>query len=93
MKTISVLGAGGSIGRQTLDVCSWQKDELRVAALAAGHNWRFLADAARQYRPELVAIADETAYKPLSEALKDTSSAFLPGRRASVKPPPSLLLI
>jgi len=73
VKTISVLGAGGSIGRQTLDVCSWQKDELRVAALAAGHNWHFLADAARQYRPELVAIADETAYKPLSEALKDTS--------------------
>lgn len=65
---LSILGATGSIGRQTLDVCSW-RPELRVQALTAGRDWRSLAEFAHVYQPEMVAIGDPDAYGPLRRAL------------------------
>ncbi|MDO4732312.1 MAG: 1-deoxy-D-xylulose-5-phosphate reductoisomerase [Bacillota bacterium] len=65
---LSVLGATGSIGRQCLDVCRWQP-ELRPLSMSAGQDWRALADLARIWKPEMVAIAEEAAAVPLKEAL------------------------
>jgi len=62
VKTIAVLGSTGSIGRQTLDVVDQHAGDFRVAVLAAGRNVACLAEQARRYRPDLVAVADrETA--------------------------------
>ena len=69
MKNISILGSSGSIGRQTLTVCRWFPGELQVSALAAGRNWRLLADQAREFRPRLVALADESVYRELKAEL------------------------
>jgi len=70
MLGISLLGATGSIGRQTLEVCAWQP-QLRVLAMTGGRDWQALAKLAREYQPEMVAIADLQAYAPLREALAD----------------------
>lgn len=70
MVALSLLGATGSIGRQTLDVCRWQP-ELKVTAMTGGRDWQSLAAAAREWQPEMVAIADVEAYAPLREALAD----------------------
>ena len=58
-KAIAVLGATGSIGRQTLEVADRLPDQLHISALAAGKNWQALAEAALRYRPGIVAVADE----------------------------------
>ncbi len=58
MKTLSILGSTGSIGRSALSVVDLYPGRFRVAALAAASNWRLLAEQARRYRPELVAIYD-----------------------------------
>ncbi len=71
MKRIAILGSTGSIGRQALEVIAAQGD-LNVCALAAGGNWRELADQAGQTGVELVAIADETARDDLSSATGET---------------------
>jgi len=67
-KRIAILGSTGSIGRQTLDVIAEQAD-MSACALAAGSNWRELADQARRFSPDIVAIADESAGPALAAAL------------------------
>jgi len=66
-KRVAIIGSTGSIGCQTLEVISSQPD-LDVCALAAGGNWQLLAEQVRQFRPQMVAIADAEAagkLKPL----------------------------
>lgn len=70
MKTLSVLGSTGSIGRQTLDVVDWSPEgEFRIAALAAFSNVELLTEQALRYQPELVVIVDENKYAQLKDAL------------------------
>jgi 1-deoxy-D-xylulose-5-phosphate reductoisomerase len=56
MKTLSILGSTGSIGRSTLDVVAAFPDHFRVAALAAGRSIDRLAEQVARFRPELVSI-------------------------------------
>ena len=67
-RRIAILGSTGSIGRQALEVIS-QLEGLEVCALAAGCNWRLLAEQARAFAPEIVAIADEAAAAELKNRL------------------------
>ena len=56
MKTLSILGSTGSIGRSALDVVAASPDRFRVAALAAGRSIEKLAEQIAAHRPDLVAI-------------------------------------
>ena len=58
MKTLSVLGSTGSIGRSTLDVVARHPGTMRVAALAAGRNVELLLEQAERFRPETIVVAD-----------------------------------
>lgn len=69
MKQICILGSTGSIGRQTIDVCRWFPERLSVTALASKGNWQLLAEEAREFRPRMVALADESKYLNLKQAL------------------------
>ncbi|MCL2496344.1 MAG: 1-deoxy-D-xylulose-5-phosphate reductoisomerase [Clostridiales bacterium] len=80
MKHISILGSTGSIGRQTLEVCRWFPDELRVTALAAGADWQLLAAQAREFQPQVVALADESKYARLKEALSGVAVEIAMGK-------------
>lgn len=69
MKKICILGSTGSVGRQTLDVCRWFPERLSVTALASKGNWQLLAEQAREFKPRLVALADQSKYIDLKQAL------------------------
>ena len=77
MKRLSVLGSTGSIGTQTLDVC--RNLGFEVVALAAGSNVELLEKQAREFKPKLVAVFDETAAKGLSIKLSDTDITVISG--------------
>ena len=79
-KTISILGATGSIGRQTLDVA--EQLGLRVAALTANSNAERLEAKARKFRPRLAVLTDEAAAKDLAVRLADTDIRVLGGPEA-----------
>ncbi len=81
MKRIALLGATGSIGRQTLDVVDWFPD-LRVTVLTGGANVELLAAQARRYQPELVVVAEEAQYAPLQQALSGFRGRVAAGREA-----------
>ena len=71
MKTLSILGSTGSIGRQTLDVVKSNPDKLKVHALAAGKNVRALEEQVRIFRPALAVMMDELAARELKGRLSD----------------------
>ena len=68
-KTISILGATGSIGRQTLDVA--EQLGLRVAALTAHMDVERLEAQVRKFRPRLAVLTDEAAARDLAVRLAD----------------------
>jgi 1-deoxy-D-xylulose-5-phosphate reductoisomerase len=79
VKAITLLGSTGSIGTQTLDIVSQHPDQFRIVGLAAGRNIALLADQIRQFKPEIVAIADPAQMDELNAAI------------ASVTPQPILV--
>ncbi|MBR1456665.1 MAG: 1-deoxy-D-xylulose-5-phosphate reductoisomerase [Oscillospiraceae bacterium] len=70
MRSISILGCTGSIGRQTAAVA--EHTGIRVAALTANRKIDLLEQQARKFRPEFVAVYDEQAAKQFKIAVADT---------------------
>lgn len=77
--SIALLGSTGSIGEQTLDVCS--RLGVRVAALAAGGNVKKLEEQIRRFGPDVAALADEDAARDLKTRVADTPTKVLSGAR------------
>ena len=75
-KTISLLGATGSIGRQTLSVA--QELGLSVAALTANRQVDLLEQQARQFRPRLAVLYDPAAAKELRGRLQGHGPVGMP---------------
>ena len=71
MRTLSILGSTGSIGRQTLDVV----DDLglRVAALTANCDVDRMEAQCRKYRPALAVMMDSASAQALNVRLADTT--------------------
>jgi 1-deoxy-D-xylulose-5-phosphate reductoisomerase len=69
MKGISILGSTGSIGAQTLDVVRRHPDRFRVVGLAAGANVDLLLEQIREFRPRVVALADERSAMEVKQRL------------------------
>jgi 1-deoxy-D-xylulose-5-phosphate reductoisomerase len=55
---VAILGSTGSIGEQALDVVAAAPGRFRVVALAAQRSAAKLAEQARRFRPEAVALAE-----------------------------------
>ena len=69
MKAITILGSTGSIGTQTLDIVTHHPDRFRVVGLAAGSNVSLLAEQIRTFKPEIVALGDESKLGELKDAI------------------------
>ena len=70
VRSISILGCTGSIGRQTAAVA--QHLGIRVAALTANRKIDLLEQQARLFHPSFVAVYDEDAAKAFKTAVADT---------------------
>ena len=76
-KTIALLGATGSIGRQTLEVV--RELGLSVAALTAHTQIDLLEQQARQLMPRLAVLYDEAAAQELRRRLRGTGIEVMAG--------------
>ncbi len=74
MTGISILGATGSIGVNTLDVLSRAPDRYRVVALTANTEVDRLFEQCIAHRPELAVMADPSAATRLERRLRDAGS-------------------
>ena len=71
VKNLCILGSTGSIGTQTLDIVRAYPDRYSVYAICAHRSIDKLIEQAREFKPEVVCIADESLYEPLKTALAD----------------------
>ncbi|GBL10042.1 1-deoxy-D-xylulose 5-phosphate reductoisomerase [Microcystis aeruginosa Sj] len=71
MKKISILGSTGSIGTQTLDIVTDHPDKFQVVGLATGNNIQLLSEQIRQFRPQIVAINNESQLEDLKSLISD----------------------
>jgi len=70
MKQVTILGATGSIGLNTLDVISRHPDEFAVFALTANSQTDRLYQQCLQYRPRYAVMADQQSAEQLQQMLK-----------------------
>jgi 1-deoxy-D-xylulose-5-phosphate reductoisomerase len=82
VKRLSILGSTGSVGTQTLDIVAENPDLYEVCALVGGRNAQLLAAQAKQFRPAITVISDETLLPALREALAGENLATAGGRAA-----------
>ncbi len=78
MKSLSILGSTGSIGRQTLNVVESLPDQFRIVALAAGNNLDELLPQIERHHPEVVSVANEKLADDLARRLREKNLPHLP---------------
>jgi 1-deoxy-D-xylulose-5-phosphate reductoisomerase len=70
LKYISILGATGSIGSQTLDVIREQKDEFSLIGISANTNFDKIVDIINEFMPKYICITDKITYNKVKEYCK-----------------------
>ncbi|MCR4755887.1 MAG: 1-deoxy-D-xylulose-5-phosphate reductoisomerase [Lachnospiraceae bacterium] len=79
MKNIGILGSTGSIGTQTLEIVREYRDDLNVVAMAASKNVDLIEKQAREFKPEIICMYDESAAVDLKQRLSDMSVRIVTG--------------
>ena len=81
-RKVSVLGATGSIGQNTLDLIGRSSELFEVVALSAGSNAGKLAELAIRHRAKLAVVADPARYGELKRLLAGTGIEAAAGEEA-----------
>ena len=84
-KRITVLGATGSVGRNTLDLIGRNPGLFEVVALTANRNAEGLAELALRHGARLAVLADESGYGELKERLAGTGIEAAAGPDALIE--------
>ncbi|QIQ86517.1 1-deoxy-D-xylulose-5-phosphate reductoisomerase [Erythrobacter sp.] len=82
MRTLTLLGATGSIGASTLDLVRRNRTDWRIEALTANCSARELAALAVEFEAKLAVVGDETCLPELRDALAGTGIEAAGGPRA-----------
>ena len=69
VRTITILGATGSVGASTIDLIKRNPTRYRVEAVTARRNAAALAQAAREVRARFAVVSDPAAFQELKVAL------------------------
>jgi len=81
-RSISILGATGSIGASTLDLIRRDREAWRVVALTANCQAQELAALAKEFSAEIAVVADESCLPELREALSGSGIEAAGGPQA-----------
>ena len=84
-RSISILGATGSVGASTLDLIRRDRSAWRVVALTAHANVSMLAELAREFTAEIAVIADPARLAELRAVLAGTDIEAAAGRQALIE--------
>lgn len=73
MKNISILGATGSIGTQTLDVIRKSNGEINLIGISANSSVNKIIEIIKEFKPKYVAMMDEESAKSVEGFCIDNS--------------------
>jgi 1-deoxy-D-xylulose-5-phosphate reductoisomerase len=85
VRTVTVLGATGSVGMSTVDLLKRGNGHYRVEAVTAHKNGAQLAKIARELNARLAVVADPSAYDDLKAALAGSGIEAASGEAALVE--------
>jgi len=85
MKRVTILGATGSIGQNTLDLIRRAPEEFDVVALTGGRNIAQLAADARDFRAGLAVTAHDDLLDDLRAALEGSGIEAASGAQALIE--------
>ncbi len=71
-RRIALLGSTGSMGTQSLEVIVQHPDLLQLEVIAAYSSAELIIQQALTYKPNMVVVVQEAAYKVVQEALSDS---------------------
>ncbi len=84
-RRVTVLGATGSVGQNTLDLIRRAPDRFQVVGLSAHRNVGLLARMALEFGAEVATIADESLYPDLKDALAGSTCRATAGQDAVIE--------
>ncbi len=82
MRSVTIFGATGSIGVNTVDLISRDLDSYNVVALTGGRNVALLAEQAVAVKADLAVTAFDDCFDALKEALAGTGVEVAAGSQA-----------
>jgi len=85
MKNIAVLGATGSIGRNTLEIIESFPDKFKVTAISGKANINLLEKQINRFHPKFVVVMDENTQNQLCGRIKDKKIKIECGYESLVK--------
>lgn len=85
MRRVSVLGATGSVGQNTIDLIARSPDDYDVVALTGGANVAQLAADARALKADIAVTAFDTHLEPLRAALDGSGVQAAAGSKALIE--------
>ena len=77
MKNVSILGATGSIGTQTLDVIRKSEGAINLVAVSANSSVKKIIDIIEEFSPKYVAMMDKKAYKDIKNGKLKAGKDFI----------------
>jgi len=84
-RSVTILGATGSVGASTVDLIKREPQRYRVEAVTAGRNVDALAQVAREVDARIAVIADPACYDDLKDALAGSGVEAAAGEAALVE--------
>src|SRR5947208_13161754 len=85
VRSVTVLGATGSIGDSTMDLLRASPERYQVEALTANSNVEALAKLAIEFDARFAAIADPTRFGELKDALAGSGTECGAGESAIIE--------
>ena len=85
VRSVTVLGATGSVGDSTMDLLRASRDRYRVEALTGNSNVQGLAKLAKEFDAGYVAVADPARLTELKDALSGTRTECGAGENAVIE--------
>jgi 1-deoxy-D-xylulose-5-phosphate reductoisomerase len=85
VRSVTVLGATGSIGDSTMDLLRASRDRYQVEALTAHTNVQALAKLAKEFSARFAAVADPDRLAELKDALAGTRTECGAGENAVIE--------
>jgi 1-deoxy-D-xylulose-5-phosphate reductoisomerase len=84
-RTVTLLGATGSVGASTVDLLKRERNRFRVEAVCANKSAAALAALARELGARFAAVADPAAYGDLKAALAGTGIEVAAGESGLIE--------
>ena len=84
-RSVTVLGATGSVGRNTVDLLARNRERFDVIALTANSNVGLLAEQARLLQPQTAVIGDPDKRDDLANALQGSAVEVMAGEAAIIE--------